>query len=371
MTNCPSSLRGDLTKWMQEIATGVYVGNFNSRIREELWKRIENTVGSGSVTMSFTAQNEIGYDFKTIHSHREVCYFDGLPLVRVPSSDTSESDLQYGFSDAAHFHNAKKFANIRNKRNFEISTDSAENDFKVENEFKAKNVSSSICNTITQTKKTATNNEEMVCDSYCSYWKEYVGKISKNFVVIDFETTGLDSRIHKIIEMGAVKFVDGEIEEFQTLINIYNNNDNDSFIEGCCQSSDNNSLLPNEIIKLTGITQDMLESDGVSISVALIKFIEFIGKLPIVGYNVPFDLAFLNAAILSSGKESGISFSGNKVIDISRFIKKERMFLQNYKLETVLREYDVAESVPHRALTDARLTARLVFKVKGLLKFLS
>lgn len=24
------SLRGDLTKWMQEIATGVYIGNFNT-----------------------------------------------------------------------------------------------------------------------------------------------------------------------------------------------------------------------------------------------------------------------------------------------------------------------------------------------------
>lgn len=35
--NSPNSLRGDLTKWMQEIATGVYVGNFNSKIREELW----------------------------------------------------------------------------------------------------------------------------------------------------------------------------------------------------------------------------------------------------------------------------------------------------------------------------------------------
>ena len=37
------SLRGDLTKWMQEIATGVYIGNFNTRVREnygaELRKR--------------------------------------------------------------------------------------------------------------------------------------------------------------------------------------------------------------------------------------------------------------------------------------------------------------------------------------------
>ena len=34
----PNSLRGDLTRWMQEIATGVYVGNFNSRVREALWQ---------------------------------------------------------------------------------------------------------------------------------------------------------------------------------------------------------------------------------------------------------------------------------------------------------------------------------------------
>ena len=32
LKSVPPSLRGDLTKWMQEIATGVYIGNFNSRI---------------------------------------------------------------------------------------------------------------------------------------------------------------------------------------------------------------------------------------------------------------------------------------------------------------------------------------------------
>lgn len=34
----PVSLRGDLTKWMQEIATGVYIGNFNSKVRENFGK---------------------------------------------------------------------------------------------------------------------------------------------------------------------------------------------------------------------------------------------------------------------------------------------------------------------------------------------
>ena len=47
------SLRGDLTKWMQEIATGVYVGNFNSRVREKLWERVVESVGTGEATMSY------------------------------------------------------------------------------------------------------------------------------------------------------------------------------------------------------------------------------------------------------------------------------------------------------------------------------
>ena len=40
ISNAPMSLRGDLTKWMQEIATGVYIGNLNSRVREEIWERV-------------------------------------------------------------------------------------------------------------------------------------------------------------------------------------------------------------------------------------------------------------------------------------------------------------------------------------------
>ncbi len=41
ISKAPMSLRGgDLTKWMQEIATGgVYIGgDLNCRVREELWK---------------------------------------------------------------------------------------------------------------------------------------------------------------------------------------------------------------------------------------------------------------------------------------------------------------------------------------------
>ena len=40
LTDCPAKLRGDLSKWLFEINTGVYVGRVSARVREELWSRI-------------------------------------------------------------------------------------------------------------------------------------------------------------------------------------------------------------------------------------------------------------------------------------------------------------------------------------------
>lgn len=337
---------------MQEIATGVYVGNFNGRVREELWKRIEDNAGNGAVTMSFSSRNEIGYDFKTIHSHREVVYSDGLPLVRIPPVDTLENDIKHGFSDAAHFHNARKFSNVRRKS---INTPSGT----IENNLANGNISYLGYDDVSQTAKFATDNEEVTCTDY---WKDFIGKISKNFVVIDCETTGLNSKVDKIIEIGAVKFIDGKIEEFQKLININ------------CDSVSNfnkNNFISNEIIELTGITSNMLESYGIGLDLALKEFIDFVGKLPILGYNVQFDMSFLNSALSSLDERFDDSLSINKIFDISRFVKKEKKFLKNYQLKTVLHEYNIAESVPHRALLDARLTAHLVLNLTELLKFLA
>ena len=40
MTNCPSKLRGDLSKWLCEINTNVYVGQISARVRDALWDKI-------------------------------------------------------------------------------------------------------------------------------------------------------------------------------------------------------------------------------------------------------------------------------------------------------------------------------------------
>ena len=50
LTDCPPRLRGDLSKWLLEINTGVYVGQLNKRVREELWKRICDNLPRGQRT---------------------------------------------------------------------------------------------------------------------------------------------------------------------------------------------------------------------------------------------------------------------------------------------------------------------------------
>ena len=72
LSKVSNSLKGDLSKWMQEIATGVYIGNFNSKVRDKLWERIQDAVGTGEATISYPTRNEIGYTFLTVNSRRDI-----------------------------------------------------------------------------------------------------------------------------------------------------------------------------------------------------------------------------------------------------------------------------------------------------------
>lgn len=53
MTDCPPRLRGDLSKWLCEINTGVYVGHVSSHVRDALWDRVCQNLKSGRGTMVY------------------------------------------------------------------------------------------------------------------------------------------------------------------------------------------------------------------------------------------------------------------------------------------------------------------------------
>ena len=78
MTNCPPSLRGDLSKWLCEINTGVYVGNVSSRVRDAIWDRGCENLKNGQATLVFNTTNELRMEFRTHITSWEAVDFEGI-----------------------------------------------------------------------------------------------------------------------------------------------------------------------------------------------------------------------------------------------------------------------------------------------------
>lgn len=98
-------------------------------------------------------------------------------------------------------------------------------------------------------------------------------KLNSDYVVFDLETTGFNRENCRIIEIGAVKVVNGEIvDTFNQLINPQ-------------------QKLPKKIIEITNITDDML-TDMPLLPDVLPKFIEFVGDSILVAHNAEFDMGF-------------------------------------------------------------------------------
>ena len=169
------------------------------------------------------------------------------------------------------------------------------------------------------------------------------------FVVFDLETTGLNNnpamgRMDRIIELGAVKLVNGEItEKFSTFV--------------ACKER-----LSNEIINLTGIhDEDLIGAP--EIEKVLADFYKFTDGAYLVGHNVNFDYRFVHYY----GEQNGYMFD-KKLFDtltLAQEILRGR--LANYKLNTVADYYGFTFN-HHRAFDDACVTAKVfieLIKAKG------
>ncbi len=98
-------------------------------------------------------------------------------------------------------------------------------------------------------------------------------QLSGNYVVLDLETTGLDYKLERILEIGAVKLIDGHLEEpFHTLID---------------------PLMPIPNTAIHGIDDEMVKG-APTIEQVLPGFVEFLGDWPLVAHNAIFDYNFIN-----------------------------------------------------------------------------
>lgn len=155
-----------------------------------------------------------------------------------------------------------------------------------------------------------------------------------SFIVLDIETTGLDPKKDKIIEIAAIKVVEGAIvDRFETLINP-------------------GRFLEDRIQELTGIQNEDLKK-APFIDEILGDFLAFADLDCIMGHSVLFDFSFLKRAALN--QKMKFEKQGIDTLALSRVYLRA---LESRSLPVVANYYSIPHK-PHRAMEDVLATFAL------------
>lgn len=167
----------------------------------------------------------------------------------------------------------------------------------------------------------------------------------KQFVVFDLETTGLNRLSDKILEIGAVKIVDGSMtESFSTLI-------------------DPQCLIPEKATSINGITNADVKGMP-TIEEVMPDFFKFCDGATMVGQNsIDFDTPFVRA----KAEPMNIYFD-NEQLDIMLMAKKLLPSLNRYNLNFLAKYFGFVNEEAHRALSDAVTTAKIFLKLAEITK---
>ncbi len=166
------------------------------------------------------------------------------------------------------------------------------------------------------------------------------------FIAFDLETTGTLPGVDRIVEIGAVRFIDGEIEAiYSTLV-------------------DPKIAMPEAASRVNKITDDMLVGKP-GIESLLPSFAEFCADDILVAHNASFDAQFLLADI----KKYESPAPRGAVLDTYAMAKKVLPGLLNYRLGTLVQHLGIEASEFHRAEADAtycgHLFLRMIEKISG------
>mmetsp|Transcript_37011 Transcript_37011/g.60923 ORF Transcript_37011/g.60923 Transcript_37011/m.60923 type:complete len:382 (+) Transcript_37011:108-1253(+) len=163
-------------------------------------------------------------------------------------------------------------------------------------------------------------------------------------VVLDFETTGLNPKYDRVIEVGAAIVVN--LKEESKIVKTFST---------LC---DPQRAIPKFITDFTGITPEMVKGKPTPQQMML-DLKDFVGDRPIVAHNVAFDSKFFRAELERAG--DSVVFPNNWICTLllaRRLIPDSK----NHKLGT-LKDYIKYETKKghqdHRALDDVMVTCKL------------
>ncbi len=161
------------------------------------------------------------------------------------------------------------------------------------------------------------------------------------FAIIDLETTGLDPKTDRIIEVAILLFDGRELtESFSSLVNP-------------------GVFLSPQITRLTGISDEQLLPAPPFFRIAR-KIVQLTQCRILVAHNVRFDYGFLRQEY----QRLGYNFS-RKLLCTERLCRKKYQGLPSYRLSRVCRFLDIERNGQHRALADAQVTLTLFKKLQS------
>lgn len=160
------------------------------------------------------------------------------------------------------------------------------------------------------------------------------------FIAFDLETTGIMAGVDRIVEIGAVRFVDGLVEGvFSTLV-------------------DPLMPIPPGATKVNGITDDMVKGKP-RIEELLEPLAEFCADDVLIAHNAEFDYQFL----VSDIKKHETKAARGIILDSYPMAKKIFPGLANYRLSTLVQHLNIPSTGFHRAEEDASYCGHLLLKM--------
>lgn len=164
--------------------------------------------------------------------------------------------------------------------------------------------------------------------------------MTDTYIALDLETTGLNPSMDRILEIGAVKVIDGQVEgTYETLVNP-------------------GRKIEKRIKELTGITDEMAAA-GLDTRTAVTGLVEFCEDFPLLGHNIPFDYSFVkqNAINLDLPFEK----EGIDTLKIARALFPE---MEHRSLQALCSYYQIQPEKAHRAVFDALAAMELYYRMR-------
>ena len=161
-----------------------------------------------------------------------------------------------------------------------------------------------------------------------------------NFIGFDIETTGTLSHQDLIVEIAAVLFQGGQVQDtYQSFIGI-------------------EDTMPEQATAINGITDKMLKGQP-SLQQVLTEFAEFCGNHLMVAHNAIFDFQFIARDI----KKNQTRSPAGMVLDTYTLAKRVFPGMVNYKLATLCDYLKIEGETFHRAKADSVACGRLFLQI--------